>query len=226
MKKALIEFLEEVMTEERRDQMREVLSHRMKYLTVVLEDIYQTQNASAVLRTCDCFGVQDVHVIENRNKFDINPKVVIGSTKWLTINKYNENENNSRQAIQELKSKGYKIVATSPHDNDIDLEQYPIEDCKTALVFGTEFTGISDIVKEEADAFIKIPMFGYSESLNISVAAAVSIHHLTHRLRQSDINWELTEEESQNIHFDWLQKSIKKCDLVVKEFYERNKEGK
>lgn len=226
MKKALIEFLENVMTEERKEQMRYVLSQRTKYLTVVLEDIYQTQNASAVLRTCDCFGVQDVHIIENRNQFDINPKVVIGSTKWLTLNKYNQEVNNTRTTLQHLKRNGYKIVATSPHDNDYNLEDLPIIDGKMAIVFGTEHTGISDIVKQEADAFMKIPMVGYSESFNISVAAAISIHHLTLKMRQSNIKWQLSEEESQDIHLDWMQKSIKKCDLLIEEFYERNKEHK
>lgn len=226
MKRALIDFLENVMTDDRREQMRSVLSQRTLHLTVVLEDIYQTQNASAVLRTCDCFGVQDVHIIENRNTFDVNPKVVIGSSKWLSLKKYNQAENNTRQALQELKKEGYKIVATSPHDDDINLEDYPIENHKTALVFGTELTGISEIVKDEADAFIKIPMVGYSESLNISVAAAVSIHHLGLRLRNSNALWQLNEEESQNIHLDWLQKSIKKCELLVQEFYERNKVAK
>nr|WP_321452484.1 RNA methyltransferase [uncultured Carboxylicivirga sp.] len=222
MKQALIEFLENVMTEERKEMMLQILHERTRYITVVLEDIYQTQNASAVLRSCDCFGIQDVHVIENRNEFNINPKVVVGTTKWIDIHRYNEKENNTRDSLQSLKKQGYKIVATSPHDNDINLEDYNLDLGKTALVFGTELTGISDIVKEEADYFLKIPMYGFAESLNISVAAAITLHYLTHKMRNSDINWQLPKDEADNLYIDWMKKSIKKSDLLVQEFIERH----
>ncbi|MCU4164798.1 TrmH family RNA methyltransferase [Carboxylicivirga caseinilyticus] len=221
MKQALIEFLGKVMTEDRRETMINIINDRTRYLTVVLEDIFQTQNASAVLRSCDCFGVQDVHIIENRNSFNINPKVVVGTTKWLDIYRYKEQENNTRKALKDLKKQGYRIVATSPHHNDINLEEYDLNLGKTALVFGTELTGISDIVKEEADDFLKIPMHGFAESLNISVAAAISLHHLTYKLRQSNINWQLAPEERDDLYIDWMKKSIKKSDLLIQEFEER-----
>lgn len=221
MKQALIEFLEDVMTNERKEVMLNVLSQRTRYLTVVLENIFQTQNASAVLRTCDCFGIQDVHIIENSNQFNINPQVVVGASKWLNLHKYNEQENNTRAVLQKLKQKGYRIVATTPHDKDINLEDYDLNLGKTALVFGTELTGISNIVEEEADDFLKIPMYGYSESFNISVAAAIIIHHLTHKMRQSNLKWQLNPEEKDTLYIDWMQKSIKKSDLLIKEFHER-----
>nr|WP_321411040.1 RNA methyltransferase [uncultured Carboxylicivirga sp.] len=221
MKQALIEFLEKVMTEDRRETMINIINDRTRYLTFVLEDIFQTQNASAVLRSCDCFGVQDVHIIENRNSFNINPKVVVGTTKWLDIFRHKEQENNTRKALQDLKKQGYRIVATSPHHNDISLEEYDLTQGKTALVFGTELTGISDIVKEEADDFLKIPMHGFAESLNISVAAAITLHHLTYKLRQSNINWQLAPEERDDLYIDWMKKSIKKSDLLIQEFEER-----
>lgn len=221
MKKALIEFLENAMTDERKEVMQNILNQRTKYLTVVLEDIYQTQNASAVLRTCDCFGIQDIHIIENRNEFNINPKVVVGSTKWLNLKRYNEQENNTKSAIKQLKQDGYRIVATSPHENDVNLEDYDLSQGKTALVFGTELTGISKIIEEEADDFIKIPMYGYSESLNISVAAAISIHHLTYHMRQSKLEWQLTNDEADDLYIEWMMKSIKKSKLLVEEFYNR-----
>jgi len=226
MKQALIEFLLDVMTDDRKDLMLNILHQRTRYLTVVLEDIFQTQNASAVLRSCDGFGVQDVHIIENRNSFNINPKVVVGTTKWLNLYRYNEKENNTREAIRHLKKQGYRIVATSPHDNDVTLDDLDLSAGKTALVFGTELTGISDIVKEEADDFLRIPMYGFAESLNISVAAAVTIHHLTHKLRKSDIKWQLPKNESDDLYIDWMKKSIKKSDLLIREFYERVDEKK
>ncbi|MCU4176948.1 TrmH family RNA methyltransferase [Carboxylicivirga sp. N1Y90] len=226
MIKELIKFLEPCVTDERRDQMLAVLSERTKYLTVVLEDIYQAQNASAVLRTCDGFGIQDVHIIENRNTYDINPKVVIGASKWLDLNKYNTKSNNTLDAIKHLKAQGYRIVATTPHDNDTNLEDYDLSKGKTALVFGTEKTGVSKEVMDEADEFIKIPMFGYSESFNISVAAAVTLHHLSYQLRQSELPWQLTENEADKLYVDWLKETIKKSDLLVQEFYQRNEDYK
>jgi len=207
------------MTDERRDQMAQVLAHRTKYLTVVLEDIFQPQNASAVLRTCDCFGIQDVHIIENRNEFNVDPEVVMGSSKWISIHRYNQQQNNTREALHKLKKQGYRIVATSPHKDDVNLESLDLNAGKLALIFGTELTGISDIVREEADEFMKIPMYGFTESFNISVSAAISMHHLKHRLEQSAIQWQLSEEDRQEIYLEWLRRSIKKSDLLVEKYY-------
>ncbi|MBI9015598.1 MAG: RNA methyltransferase [Clostridiales bacterium] len=199
--------------------MAQVLAHRTKYVTVVLEDIFQPQNASAVLRTCDCFGIQDVHIIENRNEFNVDPEVVMGSSKWISIHRYNQQQNNTREAIQKLKKQGYRIVATSPHKDDVNLESLDLNAGKLALVFGTELTGISDIVREEADEFMKIPMYGFTESFNISVSAAISMHHLKHRLHQSSIDWQLSEADRQQVYLQWLKQSIKKSDLLVDKFY-------
>jgi len=207
------------MTDERRDQMAHVLAQRTKYLTVVLEDIFQPQNASAVLRTCDCFGIQDVHIIENRNEFNVDPEVVMGSSKWISIHRYNQQQNNTREAMQKLKKQGYRIVATSPHKDDVNLENLDLNAGKLALVFGTELTGISDIVREEADEFMKIPMYGFTESFNISVSAAISMHHLKHRLQQSSINWQLSEADRQRVYLQWLKQSVKKSDLLVDRFF-------
>lgn len=212
-------FLERFMTDERRDQMAQVLAHRTKYLTVVLEDIFQPQNASAVLRTCDCFGIQDVHVIENKNEFVVNPEVEMGSSKWISIHRHNQQQNNTREALQKLKKQGYRIVATSPHKDDVNLEGLDLNAGKLALIFGTELTGISDIVREEADEFMKIPMYGFTESFNISVSAAISMHSLKHRLLQSSIKWQLSEDDHQQVYLQWLKRSIKKSDLLIDKFY-------
>ena len=218
----LIEFLAKHVTEKRFELFNRIVDERTKYLTVVLEDIYQSQNASAVLRTCDCFGVQDVHIIENRNEFNVNPNVSLGATKWLSITKYNNSENNTLSAIEALKDEGYKVIATTPHTNDVNLENFDLFEAKTALVFGTELTGISDVVKENADGFLKIPMFGFTESFNISVSAAIVIHHLTNKLRESGFNYKLSENEKNELLVKWLKTSIKGSDIMIKELYENN----
>jgi tRNA (guanosine-2'-O-)-methyltransferase len=218
----LTEYLESFVTESRLNLFEKVLTYRTNYITVVLEDIYQSQNASAVLRTCDCFGIQNVHVIENRNAFDVNKEVALGSSKWLAINKYNEGDNNSLQAIRSLKDKGYRIVATTPHKNDRYLQDFDLFMGKTALVFGSELPGISDIVLNEADEFLKIPMYGFTESYNISVSAAIVLHHLSEKLRQKPKEfWQLTPKERNEVKLEWLRNTIKRSELLAKEFREK-----
>ncbi|MBR8536071.1 RNA methyltransferase [Carboxylicivirga sediminis] len=218
----LLNFLEDFTLEERKQQLWDIANQRTRYTTVVLENIYQTQNASAVLRSCDCFGIQDVHIIENENTFNVNPQVVMGATKWLNLHRYNERPNNTLTALKKLKGDGYRIVATSPHENDVNLNDLDLSKGKIAFVFGNEREGISDIVKEEADEFMKIPMYGFSESLNISVCAAITLQHVTTELKQSNINWHLPDDELKRLYFEWLKKSIKKSDLLVDEFNQRN----
>ncbi|MDF1672006.1 MAG: RNA methyltransferase, partial [Vicingaceae bacterium] len=154
--KALLSHLLEFITENRKELFDSVISERTKHLTVVLEDIFQPQNASAVLRSCDVFGIQDVHVIENENEYNVNPRVVHGASKWINLHKYNEKENNTLNCINQLKEKGYKVYGTTPHTNDTLLEDLPIEN-KTALMFGTEMTGLSDIAMSNVDGYVKIP---------------------------------------------------------------------
>jgi tRNA (guanosine-2'-O-)-methyltransferase len=216
----LLNFLESFVSENKKDLFKRIIEYRTRYITVVLEDIYQPHNASAVLRTCDCFGVQDIHIIENRNLYEVNPDVALGSSKWLSLTKYNSGENNTLDTINKLKSKGYRIVATTPHKNDTPLNQLDLSK-KTALLFGTELKGLSDVALENADAFVKIPMVGFTESFNISVSAAIILHQLTEKLRESSFNWQLTDEEKTNIRLDWVRNVVKKSDLVEAKFLAR-----
>jgi len=220
MQTELLNYLSAYITPERLSLFNRVIDFRTKYITVVLEDIYQSQNASAVLRSCDCFGIQDVHIIENRNQFQLDTEVSLGSSKWLTLNKYNNEPNNSLMAIKSLKKQGYKIVATTPHTNDQKLPDFDITSGKAALVFGSELPGVSDVILNEADEFLKIPMFGFTESFNISVSAAIVLHHLTDKLRNSEVSWELTEKEKTEIKIQWIRNTIKKSELIEKRFWE------
>lgn len=220
MQKELIEYLSSFLSDNRLATFQRSLSFRTRYLTIVLEDIYQSQNASAVLRSCDCFGIQDIHIIENQNKFSEYINVTRGSTKWIDLHHYNQNENNTLDAINHLKSEGYRIIATSPHADDIDLEDFDLNIGKSAFVIGNEKRGISNIVKQNADYFMKIPMFGFTESLNLSVTVAIILHHLTFKLKSSNIDWQLTESEKEDIMFRWLKGSVKSGDLLIKMFLE------
>jgi tRNA (guanosine-2'-O-)-methyltransferase len=218
--KKLVEYLSGFATENRLKRFEDVLQHRTRHLTVVLEDIYQPHNAAAVLRSCDCFGIQDVHVIENQNKFEANPDVELGSAKWITMHKHNQKENNTADCIASLKKNGYRIVVTSPHKNDCTIQELDITQ-KTALFFGTEMRGATPVAFEQADAFVKIPMVGFTESLNISVSAAVTLYTLSTRLKASSVNWRLSQQEELDIRLQWLKNSIPKAELLEKEFLSR-----
>ena len=219
MDNELIEYLKDFVTEERYNLFLDKIRFRTDYLTVVLEDIYQPHNASAVLRTCDCFGIQDVHIIENRNKYKVNPDVALGSFKWLNLIKHNSAETNTISTIKELKSQGYRIVATTPHTNDVLLDDFDLSKGKTALFFGTELQGLSQEMMDNADEFLRIPMYGFTESFNISVSAALVMHHLSEKLRNSDIDWHLTNDKKNKILLNWLRNTIKKSEIIEKQFY-------
>jgi tRNA (guanosine-2'-O-)-methyltransferase len=214
------DFLVQFITEERVAHFDKVLDQRTRHITVAIEDIYQPHNASAVLRSCDCFGIQDVHIIENRNPYKINPEVALGSGKWLTMKKHNELKNNSKACIDHLKAQGYTIVATPPHTDDVLLDQLPL-DKPVALIFGTEGAGISNIVRENADAFMRIPMYGFTESFNISVSAAVCLNVLSSKIREQDIDWHLNDEERLALKIEWAKAHLGNTEGYIKEYKRR-----
>lgn len=214
----LNQYLESFITDNRKLLIDKNLLYRTRYLTVVLEDIYQTQNASAVIRSCDCFGIQDVHVIENRNEFTLHPDVVRGASQWVSVHRYNEQTNNTVLALQSLKNQGYRIVATSPHKGGVMLPDFDLTKGKAAIVFGTERQGISNDVVQMADEFLMIPMHGFTESLNISVSAAIIMHTLTEKLHLSEIDWGLHSDEYQQIRLNWLRQSIRQVELIEQKF--------
>lgn len=218
----LIQFLDELVSEKRVAKFEEVLQKRTNYITVVLEDIYQSRNASAVIRTCDCFGIQSTHIIENEYPYEVNPLVVRGANKWVNIKRYNTQKNNTVSCLNQLKQDGYRIIATSPHANK-SLDDIDVEKGKIALVFGSEKPGISSLVSAEADELVKIPMVGFSESLNISVSAAVCLSQLTTKLYKSGIKYELSEEEKTVLKAEWMLKSVRSPDKVERLFWEATK---
>ncbi|MFO0322718.1 MAG: TrmH family RNA methyltransferase [Bacteroidota bacterium] len=221
----LTNYLEGFVSSRRRERLKEVLDERTNHLTIVLEDVYQSHNFSAVLRSADIFGIQHIHFIENRNKYKISEDVSMGSTQWLSLHRYQKFENNTIECLNQLKNKGYRIVATTPHEKSVTINRLPIEK-PLALIFGTELTGISEDVKNMADEFVSIPMYGFTESFNISVSAALCMHELSTKIRAQLKNYQLSEAEKKEIYLNWLKVSIKKDELVIKEFDQHYYEGK
>jgi len=213
----LIEYLTQFISEKRKQRFDDVIANRTNHIRIVLEDVYQGHNASAVLRSCDCFGIQNVHFIENKNNMKISADVAMGSSNWLCIHKHNGPGDNTRETLMHLKSLGYRIVATTPHKNDYTIDKLPIDE-KTALVFGTEIDGISETVFEMADDFVKIPMYGFTESFNISVCAALCMYELTTRMRRDVKDHLLSETERTDVYLDWLKTSIDSSEGLIENY--------
>ena len=209
---ALVEYLESLLTTRRRKLFRKVVAQRTNHLTVVTQDVYQLHNTSAVIRSCDVFGVQNIHVIEEVNLKKIDREIAMGAQKWVDVNR----SSSTADTIGALRKKGYRIVGTSPHKG-IALQKFNIS-APAAIFFGTETEGLSQEVMKEADEFIHIPMVGFTESLNISVSAAIILQDLTARLRDSSLDWQLSEEEKLYKRFDWARKNIKNSGEIVEGF--------
>ncbi len=217
----LVTYLSQFVTPERLSRMNRVLGERTRYITVMVEDIYQPHNASAVLRTCDCFGIQNVHIVENRNQYRINPGVELGTAQWLTLRRYRDGDHNTPDAVQALRSAGYRIVATTPHTDQLEPDTLDLGAGPIALLFGNEPEGLSDTALELAEHHLVIPMFGFVESFNISVSAAIILNVLTRRLRASGISYHLSPEERDALLLEWLRSSISRSDALERGFRER-----
>ncbi|UNY97691.1 RNA methyltransferase [Zhouia spongiae] len=211
----LLEYLEGFLTEERKTKFMDVLSRRTRHFTIATEDVYQMHNASAVIRSCDVFGIQDAHLIEEKFGKRLDSKIAMGAQKWVDIHRYSS----TAECMKTLKANGYKIIATTPHDDSCYLDEFDITQ-QSAFFFGTELNGLSEEIIKNADGFLKIPMAGFTESLNISVSAAIILEHVTTKLRKSDIEWKLTHEEVLEKRVDWSKKSIRSIDDILQRFYE------
>lgn len=220
IKRAITEHLSEFVTESRLNRMDVVLGDRTRYVTVVLEDICNAHNASAVIRSCECYGVQDVHIIENENEYSVNPCVTQGSAEWIDIIRYNEpEENNSKTCLERLKASGYRLVATTLNGHDCVLDDLPI-DKPLALMFGNEENGLTDYAMKQADIRMMIPMFGFTQSFNLSVSAAISLHHIIPGLRPTEVDWHLTEGEVLDLKYRWMKRIVRRSDLLEQKFLE------
>jgi tRNA (guanosine-2'-O-)-methyltransferase len=212
-----LDYLEGFLTDNRKTRFEEVLAQRTKHFTVVVEDIFQLHNTSAVMRSCEVFGIQELNIIEHRFGKKIDSEIAMGAQKWVDIKKFSTIQN----CIDTMKNNGYQIIATTPHDDSCLLHEFDITK-PSALFFGTEKEGLSQEVMQQADGFLKIPMVGFTESLNISVSAAIIIQDLTTRLRSSDIRWQMTAEERLEKRLDWAKNTIKDIKRIEERYFSEN----
>lgn len=213
----LLAYLQSFITENRKATFEKVLANRTRHFTVILEDIYQPHNTSAVVRSCDVFGVQDVYTIENKYKSYVSNQVAKGAEKWTTRHRFNTLQHNTQDCLNALRGKGYQIIATTPHNDSCYVSDFDVSK-KSALVFGVEKEGVSDDIMNQADGYLKIPMVGFTESLNISVAVAIILQDITDRLRKSDVKWQLTEEEKNILRIEWTKNSIGSIEQIINRF--------
>lgn len=216
-----IEYLSQFVLPERLNKMRSIISNRTRYVTIVVEDVFQSHNSNAVVRSAECFGVQDVHVVQDRNNFEINDEISMGSAQWLNIYRHQDIES----CIDNLKEKGYLIAATMPAEKDMLIQNMPI-DKPIAFLFGTERKGLSPEAIEKADIMVKIPMYGFTESFNVSVSSALVLMNYTERLRNSEIDWKLTSVEEKELLLAYLRTSIREVKKIEKRYNESLKNEK
>ncbi len=211
----LLTYLESFLTPRRRGLNQQTITQRTDHFTVAIEDVYQLHNTSAVIRSCDIFGVQNVHVIEEINAKRIDREIAMGAQKWVDVHRYST----TKKCIEHLQSKGYQIVATTPHDDSVQLKDFDIN-TPAAFFFGQEQHGLSDLVLDAADSKLHIPMVGFTESLNISVSAAIILQSVTNRLRNSTLPWRLSEEQQLQKRMDWAKKVIKSHQKIIDRYYD------
>ena len=217
--KERLDYMNEFITEERKEVLKRTVSQRTHYMRIMTENMFHPQNASAIMRHCEAFGIQQIHTVEDRCKFDPSVNIVRGTHKWVDV----EHHENTAEALKALKAEGYRIVATTPHRCSATPESFDVTKGKFALVFGTEHAGISDEVIEAADDFLMIPMCGMVESLNVSASAAILIYMLSERIRQSVDGWQLSDSEQLKLLTRWTMSSVRDYERILRRAEESGK---
>jgi len=212
--------LVQLVSEHKGELFDEIAAQRTDYINVVIENLYKEHNASAVLRTCDCYGIKKLHVIENENQYKVNRDIALGAGKWVDVETHTLGKSPTLECIKTLKQRGYKIIATTPHTDEFDIYNLPIDE-PMAFFFGTEFSGLSDAVLEQCDMRVKVPMYGFTESFNISVSAAILLSALRKRLSDSNFHWKLSVGDQIRLKTEWCIKNLSRGKEIEAEIRRR-----
>ncbi|NJL13352.1 MAG: RNA methyltransferase [Microscillaceae bacterium] len=197
-----------LLTPSRQALLKRVLAQRTRYLTVVLEEAYQAHNAGAVVRSCEAFGLQEVYVIDKYHRTESAWQLSRGAAKWVNINVYEGGGEGRQQCWESLKQKGYQVVVATPHQAQKDLASF-VPTQRTAFWFGSEKKGISTDILQKAEGYLHIPIYGFVESFNVSVAVALVLQAMVDKIRQlPDCPWPLNPEEQNALMLEWTEKSL------------------
>lgn len=197
--------------------METVLSHRTRHVAVVLENVFQPHNAAAAVRSCECFGFQDLHIIEETYNHEINTDVTMGGCKWVSLHHHKKEVGGTEPVLTQLKEAGYKIAATSMRPGCVPLEEMELKE-PIALCFGTEEKGLSEEAHEMADMFVQIPSFGFTQSFNVSVSVALSLSSIRNRLEKSIIPWQIAGSDRDDLYLSWLMKTANRGILLARHY--------
>ena len=205
-------YMEGFLTEERREVLRRTAAMRTRYMTILTENTFHPQNASALVRHCEAFGLQDLHTVETLCRFNPNVNIVRGTDKWIDITRHES----TVEAVASLRGAGYRIVATTPHRESCTPETFDVGRGPFCLVFGTEHAGVSDEIIASADEFLRIPMCGMVESLNVSASAAILTYMLSERMRLTVDSWQINEEEQLHLLLRWTLQSVRDAESILR----------
>lgn len=207
------DYLKQFLTDERLSKIEHFCQESSDFVLPVMEDVYQFRNAAAIVRSVEACGFHHVVALEEENVFNPNLKVTKGAETWVKVEKMP----NNLDSLKEIKNRGYKILAVSPENNATMLPDYEVKE-PIALVFGTELEGVSDEILEFADETLAIPMYGFTKSFNVSVAAAICMYELKQKLMKSRIDYKLSEEKLLEMKIRWAKNSIKSSEQILERF--------
>src|SRR5258706_6591633 len=217
----LTDHFSQYISDHKKDFIEKVLAERTRYITIVMEDIYQLQNWSSVVRRCECMGIQDFHIVENQSRYSVNPKVLKGANKWVQLIRYKDRKvNNTETCFKALRHKGYRILVADPSPECIPLKEISVDE-KLAIVMANELKGTSGYALDHAAKKVRIPMVGFTASMNISVTAAICLTTFVTKVREAEMDWSLSAEERGEIRLTWYRKVVRRSELIEREFFSR-----
>jgi tRNA (guanosine-2'-O-)-methyltransferase len=219
MQSKLLAAFYEMIPEPKKIMFERIAADRTRHLTVVLENIYQEHNASAVMRSCESLGIQELHVVENKNEYKAQRDIARGAGRWVEMYNYSDGQP-LLECLNGLKARGFRIAALTPDADSHSIYDLPLDE-PVALVFGTEWEGISNTAREMADYTVNIPMVGFTESFNVSVSVALTLQALRHRLENSNLDWKLNDAEQTAIKLDWCESIMRNGTSVREELGKR-----
>lgn len=211
-------LLSQRLTPQRREKLEKVVGQRTQYVALGIENVNNPQNAAALLRTADAFGIQDVHIVESGVNYQVHPKITRGTHNWLTVtsHKVDQATGGTQSVLDGLRANGYRIIATSVEPGSVPMEKLDVSS-PFVLFFGNEHNGLSKELLEAADEHMHLPMQGFTESLNVSVCCGIAMHHLISKIKSHSLPWQLTADAQTDLLAVWARKSVPMADIYLRE---------
>ena len=213
----IFQHLQQFLTDERLEKINHFAPESSDFVLPVIEDVFQFRNAAAIVRSVEACGFHKIIAMESEHEFNPNLRVTKGAETWVEVEKLPHN----LDSLREIKNRGYKILAVSPENNATMLSDYDLKE-PVALVFGTEAAGVSEEILDFADETLAIPMYGFTQSFNVSVAAAICVYELKQKLLRSNLDYKLSEEKLWEMKVRWAMNSIKSGEQILANYLSEN----